>query len=448
MQRSLSIRFLPDEPIENSEDDQLGLGEFVDLIYSSIQHTDTPFVYGVLGDWGVGKTSILQMLNNRYGDFNADGINFVPIWFNAWQYENETNIVYPLLYSVKKQYEKDVADKGVSDANFFEKLWEVGATSTLALSDIGLRLATKHLSGVSLSVKDLKSYLDDVKQSQSELEAVLSQWADSVGHLKNAFADLMEIYAKGIAKVHKVKPDTIRFLILVDDLDRCLPETTISVLESVKNHLTVPNTVFVLGLNPRVVYQGIKHKYHSVDVNGREYLEKILNYTFYVPEPDMDYVRTFAVNFMRKLVSTSTENEFEEHFISFGQTLHDCRFNNPRKIKRILNRFLLFVNKHYPDLESYSLGNVVRLIILSEYFPELFRFFLSDADSATETINSLGETSNTSAFDISRVAKSDQIWTQLFHVKTIVKGLKQQKDLGKKKLKEEVQAVFHITRFV
>jgi predicted KAP-like P-loop ATPase len=109
------MRFIADKPISNSSEDLFQFRQFVDLIESAVRATQTPFVYGVLGDWGTGKTSVLRLLEARFRDESGairrfpDGKEiFVPIWFDAWKYENEAHIVYPLLYAIKQQYERDV----------------------------------------------------------------------------------------------------------------------------------------------------------------------------------------------------------------------------------------------------------------------------------------------------------------------------------------------------
>src|ERR1700722_7206506 len=99
----MRMRFLPEEPITSAQKDVLKLGAFVSLIRKSIENTVCPFVFGVLGDWGTGKTSVLRMLEAQFEEAlqNFTGVDgaFVPIWFNAWLYENETNVVYPLLHA-------------------------------------------------------------------------------------------------------------------------------------------------------------------------------------------------------------------------------------------------------------------------------------------------------------------------------------------------------------
>lgn len=452
-----TMQFLPDEPIATSEDDLLGLGDFVDLIQNAIANTQTPFVYGVLGDWGVGKTSILRLLQARYHDIGSHGV--VCIWFNAWEYENEKNLVYPLLYAIKQAYQRDMIKPHVDTGAFLTKLREVVGTSALVLGDIGLRASTRLLSGEAIKLSELQQQLKEVRQHQDTLEEVFSQWADSVGQLKEAFAELLRLYAEGIASVHGIPAEKVRFLILIDDLDRCLPDTTIAILESIKNHLSAGRAIYMLGLNARVVYQGIRHKYSGLDINGREYLEKILNYTFYVPEPDMEAVEKFAHQRINQLVTDQAELKTLEPFVrEFGKTLKQCNFNNPRKIKRILNRYLLFLNKYAAGLDRYPIPNIVRLLIIAEYFPELFQLLLSDTERYADQIKHLIRLRDLDRerttlismreFEDTTGVRVAGIFPQLARMRNLFEELREQSDINKPKLREQVQAVFSITRLI
>src|SRR5262249_39810698 len=60
------MRFVPDTPIVRQGDDALGAGAFVGLMQRAIVRTETPFVFGLLGGWGTGKTSILSMLQDCF----------------------------------------------------------------------------------------------------------------------------------------------------------------------------------------------------------------------------------------------------------------------------------------------------------------------------------------------------------------------------------------------
>lgn len=341
------MQFLPDEPIETEQDDLLHFDDFIDLVQMAIRETKPPFVYGVLGDWGVGKTSILNLLRKRFEEsFGQDGpYSFIPIWFNAWEYENQTNIVYPLLHTIKAAHAAYVAQhsQGIDTAPFKEKFKEVVGTSTLVLADMGIRIVTNHLFGETLKADDIKKQYDVVLTQQDEMTEALGQWTDSVSQLKKAFDQLLTIFAQDVATMKGVQAGGVRFVLLIDDLDRCLPDTTIALLENIKNHLTMNRLVYVMGLNPQVVYQGIRMKYAGLDINGREYLEKILNYTFYVPELDSYQVERFVTQRIRELVpEPAAQHSLDPQFRTFAQVVRNSGFNNPRKIKRILNKTYSF----------------------------------------------------------------------------------------------------------
>lgn len=432
------MRFLPDAPIITAEADALGFSGFVDLVEQAVRGTADPFVHGVLGDWGVGKTSILHLLRSRFGSTDA----FVPIWFNAWQYENEHNLIYPLLHAIRRQFITDVGEP--SEGRLGKSLRDAALASALLLGDLGLRGSTRLFTGEALRLADIKQQLADIRDHSADLTDVLDTWVDSVGQLQAAFTALLAEYAAGVAEVRGLRVEDVRFVILVDDLDRCLPDTTIALLESIKNYLSVERAIFVLGLNPGVVYQGIRHKYDGLEINGREYLEKILNYTFYVPEPEpMRVVREFARSRFEELVpSPRVRESFAPLFDRFGQALEDCRFTNPRKIKRILNRVLLFIVRHETQMDDYPMHNVARLLMLAEYYPEVFmalREYLWQKDDRTGF--SLVQFEERLGYALTDRHPRLAIMRALF-------DLREQNDINKPKLKHQADAVFGITRLL
>jgi hypothetical protein len=244
-------------------------------------------------------------------------------------------------------------------------------------------------------------------------------------------------------------------VIFIDDLDRCLPDTSIAILESIKNYLTVNHRcIFVLGLNARILYHAVEHKYGgSPIVDGREYLEKILNYTFYVPEPKPNSIKDFVVGWINDLVpDESSREKYKSWFHTLARTLEACRFNNPRKIKRILNRFLLYVAKPKVGykLEDYPEENVAKLIVMAEYFPSLFQLFLADAKTANSIVEELSFL-GTEDFALERFEKTHGVMiTSLLPRLILMKQLfkLEPNDTAKPQLNEQAQEVYSITRFI
>lgn len=436
----MKMRFLPDTPITLPTEDVLGLSPFVEMMAAALKTTQPPFVYGVLGDWGTGKTSALGLLAEQ---LQTDP-SLVPIFFNPWKYENEASLIYPLLHTIKQHYLNHPDIKALQqERTFLDKFKTLAAASAFAVGDIGLRVATKYLTDQALGVKDVDAMVQRVRDHSADL---LGDWTDSVGQLEGGFADLLAAYAADLAPQRPgVQPEEIRFVILIDDLDRCLPATTITILESIKNYLAVQApALFVLALNAKVVYQGIRARYQGMEIDGREYLEKILNYSFYLPEPDIDRVKGFATSRLNDLLVDEWErDQLKKVLAQFGTVLESCKFNNPRKIKRILNRYLLLISQHQTDVHNkvFNLDNVVRLLVLGEYYPVLFNWLYGSDDLMNLTIKL--KTQSTSYQEL--IADTDldipMSYPPLFRLKPLF-------ELYGTNLRKELDAVFTLTRMV
>ena len=73
---------LKDIPITNNEDESLGLGTYATVLSKFIERCDTPLTIALQGDWGSGKTSLMNLIKE-----SLDGNQkYKTIWFNTWQY--------------------------------------------------------------------------------------------------------------------------------------------------------------------------------------------------------------------------------------------------------------------------------------------------------------------------------------------------------------------------
>lgn len=55
--------------------------------------------------------------------------------------------------------------------------------------------------------------------------------------------------------------DIDRLVVLIDDLDRCLPPTIIQTLEAIKLFLSVGNVAFVIGADERLVQYAVRERF-------------------------------------------------------------------------------------------------------------------------------------------------------------------------------------------
>lgn len=379
----MEIRYLPDTFIEAEDKDLLGFNEFAKSTHAAIKNSQPPFTWGIYGDWGSGKTSLMKLIKGRMEKDLSDPANaspgplHIPVWFNAWEYENELNIIYPLFDAIFRDFSTR-CPVAREDAAFLHTFRKVALGSLFGLTDLALRTVTKATIGEALKLEDITKSLKTVEEN---LQTVFSEWTDQVAETKQAFQDFVNEYVAIYSRLHPECGD-LYLAIFIDDLDRCLPDVAIQILERIKNHLTAEKCIFILGVNRSVVYKSIQKKYGDLDIDGRQHLEKIIQYSVGVPQPSEDAIRAYGTKSLAALVPSQNTEVLEKYFEDFSQTLWETGFNNPRRIKRILNRYLNFVATHLDldktdsdFIENYDLSIITRLIILREYYQDFYSVF-------------------------------------------------------------------------
>ncbi len=392
------MRLLADQPIESMTEDGLGRAPFVESLRRALESSETPFVYGLLGEWGSGRTSALRLLEARLRqEREAATSALVPVWLNARQYENEVNQIYPLLYALRQAYQGDRRITALAGARGFGgMLARVAATSALAGSDAALRGATRNLAAEALPLKELREQLEAVRQQPENLEGLLRGWADTIMQLRSGFEALLGTFASDLARADpRLKVEDVRFAILIDDLDRCAPEHARMLLENLRQFLTVRRAVFVLAINAPALAQTLAGADRAGANAGRQYLETVLNGSLHLPEPALEQVQRLArQQIERGLEVESAEPDQKavlERGISEGaQALEEGRVGNPRQLKRVLNRYVMFIDQHAANLDQFSLGNIARLLAIAETEPGLFQAFTTNAERASADLANLG----------------------------------------------------------
>lgn len=83
-----------DKPIERQKDDTFGIERYVNGLSTFILNSDTPMTISIQGDWGSGKTSMMNMIQEKISR------DTYIIWFNTWQFsqfelQNELTLSKP-----------------------------------------------------------------------------------------------------------------------------------------------------------------------------------------------------------------------------------------------------------------------------------------------------------------------------------------------------------------
>ncbi|MFZ5877880.1 MAG: KAP family P-loop NTPase fold protein [Chloroflexota bacterium] len=267
-------------PIEHKEEDLLGRHLLAERIYSRLCREDCPQAIGVYGGWGTGKTSLLKLLLEIHDKVKAPLLQIE--YIDAWQYENSGDLFVPAI--VRLMARKTAVNQDISTY-----LKRVSLAALYMGSDIALRSLT------GLDFGDVERYMGEVKHNEGKHITSLT-WedlTDTVEETNRAMKALVDKVNQGI--------QLAKIAFLIDNLDRCSPENTVRLLESIKNFLSVPGCVWVFAMDSGVVASYIDRKYEGTTMDGNSYLDKIIpeqyHLSFFPEESDSriyDLVRSAA----------------------------------------------------------------------------------------------------------------------------------------------------------
>ncbi|HHT95291.1 MAG TPA: hypothetical protein GXZ71_05315, partial [Clostridiaceae bacterium] len=122
-----------DKPVEKLTEDSFGIGTYINGLCQFIVSCDTPMTISIQGDWGSGKTSMMNMIKQQIED------KVYPIWFNTWQY-SQFNMGNDLCLSflenliTKLQSKAETATSKILETSL--KILKIGAKT--AISSVGL----------------------------------------------------------------------------------------------------------------------------------------------------------------------------------------------------------------------------------------------------------------------------------------------------------------------
>lgn len=300
--------------------------------------TKTPLVIGIFGEWGSGKTSLMRTMEKNIQEI--EGSNIKTIWFDAWKFDKEDAIWRVLLMRIldelktkgeneeEKKLNKDLDD--LQTSLYVEvKREELGAlTFDLVKATRGtVNLAISRLLG-GIKSEDVMALFESVFRTKKEINLQKVQLLEQFDSMFN-----------GIIQKYYVSNGKM-VVIFIDDLDRCLPEKALDVLEAIKLFLDVKGCIFILGIDRRVIssivhekfkkliYEGEKEE--DISITGENYIEKIIQLSFQLPPIQPDDMEEF----IDSLKSEGIELEFYRPYMPMIIAGIEP---NPRKIKRFFN---------------------------------------------------------------------------------------------------------------
>ena len=270
-----------------------------------VQAAGRPISIGISGAWGVGKSSMIKLtrasLEKRAKDSGRD---FVFVEFNAWLYQGYDDARAALMEVIGSTLteEAEKRKKGIDKAKeFIERIRWFRLAKLVAGSAIALHAGIPPVGLIGeLWGAGQRLFGGDVSASTiNEAEKAVGDAAETAPGLlaaKKETSPPKEIHALRESFEDALDAMGVTLVVLIDDLDRCLPETTISTLEAIRLFLFLKNTAFVIAADDAMIKHAVRRHFEGVDDDlVTNYFDKLIQLPIRVPPLGTQEVRAYMM---------------------------------------------------------------------------------------------------------------------------------------------------------
>jgi predicted KAP-like P-loop ATPase len=255
------------------------------------ERPDSPVTIGVHGDWGAGKSSVLEMIEEGL----SKDERVVCIKFNGWRFQGFEDAKIALLEGIVTELveKRSLLTKAkVQVEEIFKRIdWlkvakKAGGVAFTALTGIpnGEMLST-FTAGLNGFLSDPGKFA--TKENLQEMANQAGSLLKGKSESKNIPKEINE-FREDFEKLLKLA-NVDQLIVLVDDLDRCLPETAIETLEAIRLFIFTNKTAFVVAADENMIEYAVRRHFPDLPEGSgyqaytRNYLEKLIQVPFRIP---------------------------------------------------------------------------------------------------------------------------------------------------------------------
>ncbi len=321
-------------------------------------------VVGIHGQWGSGKTTLMQTLERHLRQkFAASDAVFIR--FNAWKYQERQALWRALILRVLGALRDSNADKKTLDeleASLYRSFaveekgpWKIN-WRTLIVEVFGILLSLIKLDFVAQALKESTGFFGRIltwgsdKKDDKETTPLDPERVEKLASvLERTTVQRQVVQVQSIeqfldkfdALINQPNDAQRRLFVFIDDLDRCLPESALEIFEAIKLFLDAPGCAYVVALDRDVIRKGLAVRYTQQARDGAglfidpdEYIEKTISVSYDLPKLSTADLRSIINEYQLPF-------KLDDRHI---QILIKGLGANARRIKRFMNMLSIQLN--------------------------------------------------------------------------------------------------------
>ena len=331
------ITVLSDNPVSlaDMKSDIFNFRYHLGPVYDIIRHekTQMPLTIGINGKWGTGKTTAMQWLYDalekwKQSDESKGKVKTRNVWFYPWKYHKKEDVWKGLIAEVIL----NVTDfENASTATVLKSLKLLSAFAGESVLDI--------LSATEFEVAGFKVKPGVIKKIKKNFQKANHPEKPYLNEYEDAFKDWIK---------DALSRNNERMVIFIDDLDRCMPDIALQVLEALKLYLKIDKLIFVIGMDRTVVKEAVEAYYKDrniANIDADRYLYKMLQVELQLSplQKEMDIYldeQLQTVEYEQNLEYEDKEGN-KRFYSLFKGLISKYGRRNPREVKRLINDSLI-----------------------------------------------------------------------------------------------------------
>ncbi|WP_400247634.1 KAP family P-loop NTPase fold protein [Methanobrevibacter smithii] len=298
--------FIDDAPINDFKKDCLNIQKFAKNLTTNIENyfndseRNESLTIGITGEWGSGKTSLLNLIDNLLNkENNKKDIEIIR--FNPWIYSSHNQLMEQFFDEIVSSF-SNIEDNTLKN-NLKKYLFKLNK------HDLAKSIAT---TGISMINSDMGKFTEQILKLDSE--------ETNLFHIKEEINKQLSLR---------------KVICVIDDIDRLTHGEINEMFKLIKNVADFNNMVYLIAFDKQIVSKALNQNYG----NGEKYLEKIINIPLNIPLITKEEIKEILIKNLKKISEKydliidhrlNTFIDFEGYGIIYF-------FKNMRDIKRFIN---------------------------------------------------------------------------------------------------------------
>ncbi len=302
-----------------------------------IESGDNPISIGVSGSWGAGKSSMVKMIGKDLNEQSGEDNKYIFLEFNAWLYQGYEEAKSALLQSVTRKLTEEMQKQKISEDDELGKKFKrfLKRINWFQVSKLALPLLAGFIPGAA-PVGVIANFANAMKNSWNNRdkksengEALNTAFEGLIPELENLLKENEEIAEPVTKQIEEIREEfeeilgqlRVKLVVLVDDLDRCLPETAISTLEAMRLLLFVKRTAFIIAADEQMIRNGVRAHFNGVELSDglvTSYFDKLIQVPIKIPHLGIAEVKVYIVLLFMEL--EVRRGKLEQRFFSAAQS--------------------------------------------------------------------------------------------------------------------------------